>query len=441
MSNSPLPVTPTGHAMNGWNKESKAALESESKGGVTPTFDTLMEELAGKVQGTTQTVRQFAAQVEAAVINIYQSHPAQMSEYCMLQVKRTQFFHGLKRTYKETFRHLYEEEDASFERILQAASTMEEAMGDLKRIPQSKELREAQLPTSRRSRVNSPPKKVNSWGWARTGLEPEVVVYINNQPMDAILDLGSSVSLIDKEIVNKLNVKLTPYIHDVPQCVSVGGLKFTVSVINIIGWVEIELGVLGIGCLTTRLWVTDSLFNKGVSLVLGSHQIKQILAQANLNRMNCWQQPWRHIYEGCAEGKWYSDRCDEELSDPDSSFEVLPGDRCQCPDRMLERLRVSTPTWEEQVRNTEELIEKSGSTALKGIPGPLEEPDGQEDSIPAAQVAHLLPRVVEVYPNQDGDELSVFANLTKELDGPAAEAQTSPCNSKVIAQTNTSTVR
>ena len=71
----------------------------------------------------------------------------------------------------------------------------------------------------------------------------------------------------------------------------------------------------------------------------------------------------------------------------------------------------------------------------------MEEPDGQEDSIPAAQVVHPLPRVVEMYSGKDGDESSVFANLTKELDGPAAEAQTSPCNSKVIAQANPSTVR
>ena len=89
MSNSRLPVTPTDHAMNEWSKEGKAAPGSQSKGGVTPTFDTLMEELAGKVQGKTQTVRQFAAQVETAVINIHQSHPAQMSESSMMQVKRT----------------------------------------------------------------------------------------------------------------------------------------------------------------------------------------------------------------------------------------------------------------------------------------------------------------------------------------------------------------
>ena len=146
MSNSPHPITYTDHAMNGLNAKGEAAPGSESKGGVTPSFDTLMEELAGKMQGDKQTVRQFAAQVEAAVINIHQSHPDQMSKSCMRQVKRTQFFHGLKRTYRETFRHLYEEEKASCERILQAASTMEEALSHLKRIPRDKPLEEPRLP-------------------------------------------------------------------------------------------------------------------------------------------------------------------------------------------------------------------------------------------------------------------------------------------------------
>ena len=107
MSNSPLPVIPTDHAMNEWSKEGKAALGSESKGGVTPTFDPLMEELACKIQGKTLTVRQFAAQVEAVVINIHQNHPAQMSESCMMQVKRTQFFHGLKRKRMHPLKEFY----------------------------------------------------------------------------------------------------------------------------------------------------------------------------------------------------------------------------------------------------------------------------------------------------------------------------------------------
>ena len=318
MSTSPHPITLIDHAMNELKVTGKAALGSESKVGVTPSFDTLMEELAGKIQGDQQTVRQFAAQVEAAVIRIHQSHPEQMSEACMRQVKRTQFYHGLKRTYKETFRHLYEDEEASCERILQAASTMEEALSQLKKIPKGKPLEKAPTPHKKKPRVNSPQRRTTSWGWTRTGLEPVVVVHVNDQPLDAILDLGSNVSLIDQEITDDMNVKLTPFIHKLSQCVSIEGPKLTNSIINVIGWVEIELGILGVGCFTTRLWVTKSLFNKGVPIVLGSYQIKQIMAQANVRNIDCWQQPWKSIHEWC--NNW----CDEELSSSDESFEIYP---------------------------------------------------------------------------------------------------------------------
>ena len=129
------------------------------------------------------------------------------------------------------------------------------------------------------------------------------------------------------------------------------------------------------------------------------------------------------------------------MSSSDESLEVPFPHLSQSPDRILARLKVSTPTWEEQISKAEELIEKSGSTALKGIAGPLEEPDGQEDSVPAAQVVYPLPRIAEVCPSKDGDELSVFANLTEELDGPAAETQTSLCHTKEVAQTVSPTVR
>ena len=153
-----------------------------------------------------------------------------------------------------------------------------------------------------------------------------------------------------------------------------------------------------------------------------------------MERIDCWQQPWKFIYEGCAEGKWYSGRCDEELSDSDESFEVLLGS----PDRMLDKLRVSTPTWEEQMEEAQRKVNKSESTALKGIPGPLEEPDGQEDSAPAAQVAYTLPRVAEVCTNPEGGESSVLANLIEESDGQAAEVQAFPCNPKVTTPVTSS---
>ena len=49
-----------------------------------------------------------------------------------------------------------------------------------------------------------------------------------------------------------------------PQCVSIEEGKLTNSVLNIIGWIEIELGILGVGLIQTRLWVTNNLISKGV---------------------------------------------------------------------------------------------------------------------------------------------------------------------------------
>ena len=421
MSNSPHPITLVDHAMSGLNMEGEPAPESEPKEGAPPSFDTLMEELAGKIQGEGQTVRQFAGQIEAAVIKMHQQYPEQMSESCMIQVERTQFFHGLRRTYKETFRHLYEDEEVSKEKILQAAIAMEEALNNLRRIPRDQPLRRYQ--EGRRPKLTSPKKKNNVWGWARTGLEPTVIVHVNNEPVKAILDLGSSVSVIDIEIVEDLEKKLTPFVHEVPQCVSIEEGKLTNSVLNIIGWVEIEMGILGVGLTQTRLWVTNNLISKGVPIVLGSHQIKQVLAQANTQRMDCWQQPWKSIYQ------WYCNYCEEELSSSEVSFEMPPS-----PDVALERLRVLTPTWKEEVEKVKKTIAKSGSTALKGIPGPLGEPDGQEDSTPAAMMVYPLPRLVEECTPQGGDEQSVFANLAEESDGLAAEVGIPTWNSKVEAQ-------
>ena len=121
--------------------------------------------------------------------------------------------------------------------------------------------------------------------------------------------------------------------------------------------------------------------------------------------------------------------CMEQLSDTDSSLEVL------------DQLRSSTPTEEEQIREAERQIAWSSSTALKGIPDPLEEPDGQEDSTTAASKGLSLPEEVGDPSVKDDDEQSVFADLARRLDESAAEAESSPCNSKVIAKAALSSVR
>ena len=248
------------------------------------------------------------------------------------------------------------------------------------------------------------------WGWARTGLEPEVLVHVNNHPQEGILDLGSDVSLIDHKLIDDLALTVNPFVCDVPQAASLRGRgELHVALSNVIGWVELELGILVTGYLSIRLFVAKHLINKGVQLVLGSQIIKKIFAQANVKRIDCWQEPWRLIYEGCINRKW----CTEELSDSDSDhdFEVVSKHITSWTDKTLEKVRSSTPTWEREVQRVEKIIATSDSTALKEIPGLLKEPDGQEDSTPTAQVGIPLPIGAEESSSLDGGKTSVFANL------------------------------
>ena len=58
----------------------------------------------------------------------------------------------------------------------------------------------------------------------------------------------------------------------------------------------------------------------------------------------------------------------------------------------------------------------------------LKEPDGEEDSTPAAQVGFALPVGAEESSSLDGGKSSVFANLMKELEGLAVETEVPPYN-------------
>ena len=110
------------------------APDSESNRGVNPSFETLMKELACKIQGEHQEVRHFATQIEAAVITICQKYPQWLDEDAVVELKRERFYHGLKRVYRESFIHLYEEKE-SFEKILYAVLIAEKTFKDLEKSP------------------------------------------------------------------------------------------------------------------------------------------------------------------------------------------------------------------------------------------------------------------------------------------------------------------
>ena len=143
--------------------------------------------------------------------------------------------------------------------------------------------------------------------------------------------------MIDIALCEALCLGVTPFECDLPQCTGVDGSRISKSAVFIIGWVEVEIGIPGLGCIQARLWATDCEYNKGVPIVLDSHQIKKIFAQANVDNIDAWPLPWKMMYERCAMSKWYSDWCSEDLYDSDDyktdeedSFEILP-DLVSCP--------------------------------------------------------------------------------------------------------------
>ena len=133
----------------------------------------------------------------------------------------------------------------------------------------------------------------------------------------------------------------------------------------------------------------------------------------------------RVLYERSASSKWYSERYSEDLydskdytTDDEIIFDTLPElvvdhkVELNCSetslDSWLEHVGYPEPTSEEEVVRVEEKIKNGTSTALKGIPGPIEEPDKEESSSPIAQCVVPPPRIMEGIQRQGGDETSVF---------------------------------
>ena len=127
------------------------------------------------------------------------------------------------------------------------------------------------------------------------------------------------------------------------------------------------------------------------------------------------------MYERSDSSKWYSERYSEDLYDSedyatdneisfDTLLELVADHRVElnCSetslDSWLEHVDYPEPMWEEEVARVEEKIKDDTSTALKGIPGPIEEPDKEESSSPIAQCVVPPTRIMEGVQRQGGDE-------------------------------------
>ena len=300
-------------------------------------------------------------------------------------------------------------------------------------------------------RKQAPRRRYYHTGWARTGLEPVVVIHINEAPFDALVDMSANYSMIDSQLCRYLHLDLTPFQYDVPLCTGIEGACMTKSIVAILRWVELEIGILGSGLATVRFWVADTMSCKGTPFILGGNQIKKIIKHLDSEEVDQWPQPWRSMHHRYYYGDHWCDTDSDDLYDSETydteyeeedSFEALCRFECQVtPDESV----CSVETWLKLEYPTppEELDNPTGNSSVRetGIPGPVAEPDENGGSTPAAQVEFSLPRIAEQFQDNGGGEASVFTNLVQEPEGLAAEAELPACNLRALTPTALPTVK
>ena len=194
----------------------------------------------------------------------------------------------------------------------------------------------------------------------------------------------------------------------------------TKSILAILGWVTLEIGIASLGFVHIRLWVADTVSCKGAPFILGSNQIKGIFNQVSTDNVHSWPQPWKSMYYRffCGNLSNSDDLYDSEDYDTDyeeeDSFEAL----CRFESQNTPRLSTQLPMRMWKVTKKEE-----------GIPDLVSDENGNLP--PAAQVECLQSSENQEHSDNGGGELSVFTNLASESDGQAAEAGLPACNLKV----------
>ena len=226
--------------------------------------------------------------------------------------------------------------------------------------------------------------------------------------------------MIDSDLCRYLHLDVTPFQYDIPLCMGLEGACMTKSILAILGWVTLEIGIASLGLVHIRLWVADTVSCKGAPFILGSNQIKGIFNQVNTDNIHSWPQPWKSMYYrflcgnlSCSDDLYDSDDYDTEYEEEDS-FEALYRFESQNTPS-----KYSTPHEEVESNQEEE----------EGIPDLVSDENGNLP--PAAQVECLQSSENQEHSDNGGGELNVFTNLASKSEGQAAEAGLPVCNLKV----------
>ena len=297
--------------------------------------------------------------------------------------------------------------------------------------------------------TQAPPQPETQAPSIREGLGQTTMVYINFVPYDAIVDIGSSFSMIDVILCEDLGLQVHSVTYEIPHYIGMNETSVPGSTVAILGWVKAELGIPYMGCILAKFWVTECLTEKTVPLIIGCNQAKKIFAQANLDKIDCWPKPWKPVYNWCSMSRWHEEGCSDDLYDSDdyeaastSSGEIPPFREASSPVSSL------SDSWSD-IMATIELnlyddlaeVEKKQrvSTPVTGIPDSRIESEREAYLTPSAMCGPLSEEEETKLKGSDGR--SVFNSLADESEVKAEEVSDPTCNIKDLAVSRPCTVQ
>ena len=257
--------------------------------------------------------------------------------------------------------------------------------------------------------------------------------------------------MIDVELCEDLCLNVNPFTHDISHYEGVEGVKMVGSALSILGWVEVELSIPHMGSIQAKFWITECMYDRATPIVLGSHQVKMIFAQANLDRIDLWPKPWKTVYEWCSLSEWYecipktygSDSFEEENPLPEADLAQLTkkvdGSIWSLSDSWSDSMGIVELHCDENIDEVE-FVEnlKLTEKVIHGITDSGLESEGEACSAPPAKIG---PPPKEEAKPQGGGAQSVFNSLTAESENSAEEVSNPTCNKKDPANTESLTVR
>ena len=257
--------------------------------------------------------------------------------------------------------------------------------------------------------------------WARTGIEPKIMIGINTIGVACLIETGSSLSLIDTALCRFLRLPIHPF--PIPHFISSGVEReyLAFKKIPIRGWVQVELSISGIAILPAQFRVADIVHPKASSVLIGCHLLKEIYKEADQTHLSQWPTPWKELFEWSCLGFWFDGPTPTYIFDQDPTSDLDPIAKewlallqelpCIGPD-LVPSL---SDSWEVVVGHNDLVSSPMPNTwslselSSEGIPNLVSVPSDCQD-LPALEINDLkvdfLPIPIDV-----GDETSVFTNL------------------------------